>query len=66
MRIHIDSADIVHAEAALDDHTLCGDALEEDLNGAPFLDAYDIGISCETCCRIIRHCRAISVKMLRF
>lgn len=66
MKVHIDSADIVHAAAALDDRTICGDALEEDLNGVPFLDAEDIGISCETCCRIIRHCKSIPAKMLRY
>lgn len=64
MRVFIDSENVVHAESALDDRTLCGDALEEDLNGVPFLEAANIRIDCETCKRIVLHCRQFANKHL--
>lgn len=63
-RLYYRTADGVHLNAATDDRTLCGDALEGDGdNGLEEAKNWPSGpVTCPNCIRIIEHCRGVRIR----
>lgn len=74
------SKGIVHADGAIDDHTLCGVTTENLLSSAdevtaqvlaneselvPYMALTDEKIRCDYCAMIIRHCCKLSTRALK-
>jgi hypothetical protein len=63
-RMYFKAGGTVHLNAAFDDRTLCGDALEGDEDsGVPVAKDWPHGpVTCAYCITIIEHCRGVRTR----